>query len=70
MAVHFGKEILVMPDVESPTVEPTHPRVITIPVADWAKFEAWANAPAKLVPALVKLAATKAVWDDDATARS
>jgi uncharacterized protein (DUF1778 family) len=31
-------------------------RVVTIPGKDWAKFEAWASAPAKQVPALRKLA--------------
>jgi len=39
----------------------SHPRV-TIPAADWEKFEAWANAPAKPVPALAALAAIKPPW--------
>jgi hypothetical protein len=36
--------------------------IITIPAADWEKFEAWAHAPAKPVPALRELAATRPVW--------
>jgi uncharacterized protein (DUF1778 family) len=37
-------------------------RVVTIPAKDWAKFEAWASAPAKAVPALRKLAKTRPLW--------
>lgn len=40
-----------------------HPRV-TIPAADWARFEAWASRPAQSVPALRDLAATKPAWQD------
>jgi hypothetical protein len=40
-----------------------HPRV-TIPAADWEKFEAWAHAPAKAVPTLRKLAGTRPAWQD------
>jgi uncharacterized protein (DUF1778 family) len=40
-----------------------HPRV-TIPAADWEKFEAWAHSPARQVPALAQLAAAKPVWQD------
>jgi uncharacterized protein (DUF1778 family) len=35
---------------------------ISIPVKDWAAFEAWVQAPAKAVPALSKLAHQKPVW--------
>jgi len=38
-----------------------HP-IVTIPAADWEKFEAWANAPAKPSPPLRKLAKTKPAW--------
>ena len=34
-------------------------RVVTIPAEDWNRFEAWAGAPAKDVPALEELAATR-----------
>jgi uncharacterized protein (DUF1778 family) len=36
--------------------------VITIPAADWARFEAWAAEPAKDVPGLAELAARKPAW--------
>jgi uncharacterized protein (DUF1778 family) len=37
---------------------------VTIPAADWEKFEAWARAPAKPVPALRELAAHRPAWQD------
>jgi uncharacterized protein (DUF1778 family) len=37
---------------------------VTIPAAEWAKFEAWVDAPAKLVPALHKLASHPPIWQD------
>ena len=37
-------------------------RIVTIPVKDWARFEAWASSPAKDVPALRKLAKTRPAW--------
>jgi uncharacterized protein (DUF1778 family) len=40
-----------------------HP-IVTIPAADWDKFEAWAHAPAKPIPALRDLAATRPAWRD------
>jgi uncharacterized protein (DUF1778 family) len=39
-------------------------RIVTIPAADWEKFEAWRNAPAKEVPGLRELANTRPVWED------
>lgn len=39
-------------------------RAVTIPAKDWDKFEGWVNAPAKEVPALRKLAATRPAWQD------
>lgn len=39
-------------------------RLLTIPAADWQKFEAWAQAPAKDVPALVELAASRPAWQE------
>ncbi|MDD2703746.1 MAG: DUF1778 domain-containing protein [Acidocella sp.] len=39
-------------------------RIITIPAADWERFEAWALAPAKQVPALRDLAAAGPAWQD------
>lgn len=39
-------------------------RTVTIPAEDWEKFEAWVDAPARDVPALRKLAATRPAWRD------
>lgn len=39
-------------------------RTVTIPEADWEKFEEWVNAPAKTIPALRRLAATRPAWED------
>jgi uncharacterized protein (DUF1778 family) len=39
-------------------------RLVTIPAADWEKFEAWVDAPAKDVPALRELAASRPAWQD------
>ena len=37
-------------------------RIVTIPAEDWARFEAWAIAPAREVPALRKLSKTRPAW--------
>ncbi len=37
-------------------------RVVTIAEADWERFEAWAAAPAREIPALRRLAATPPAW--------
>jgi uncharacterized protein (DUF1778 family) len=39
-------------------------RRVTILAADWDKFEAWANAPARDIPALRALADSRPVWRD------
>jgi uncharacterized protein (DUF1778 family) len=39
-------------------------RIVTIPAEEWEKFEAWVEAPAKNVPALRKLSATRTAWQD------
>jgi uncharacterized protein (DUF1778 family) len=39
-------------------------RIVTIPAADWDKFEAWAHQPAKPVPALRDLASIRPAWQD------
>ena len=39
-------------------------RMVTIAAADWERFEAWAHAPAKPVPALRELSATRPAWQD------
>lgn len=50
--------------LEAAELELLDQRTITIPTADWERFEAWATAPAKSVPALRDLATTKPVWKD------
>ena len=37
-------------------------RLVTIPAADWEKFEAWAKKPARTITPLVKLAKSKPTW--------
>lgn len=37
-------------------------RLVIIPADHWEKFEGWVNAPAKEVPALRKLSATRPAW--------
>ena len=37
--------------------------VVTIPADDWEKFEAWAERPAEVIPALRDLFATKPTWE-------
>jgi uncharacterized protein (DUF1778 family) len=39
-------------------------RLVTISAADWEKFETWASAPARTIPALQRLAATRPAWQD------
>jgi uncharacterized protein (DUF1778 family) len=36
--------------------------IVTIPAGKWAQFEAWAQAPAKEIPALRKLSAARLAW--------
>ena len=50
--------------LEAAEMEMLDRRLVTIPAADWEKFEAWAHAPAKDIPALRELAATRPVWQD------
>ena len=50
--------------LEAAEVELIAHRIVTIPAADWEKFEAWARRPAKPVAALRKLAATRPAWRD------
>ncbi len=38
--------------------------IVTIPAADWEKFEAWVGAPAKEIPSLKELAASRPAWQD------
>ena len=50
--------------LEAAEIELIEHRLVTIPAADWEKFEAWAHQPSKEVPALRDLAASRPVWRD------
>jgi uncharacterized protein (DUF1778 family) len=50
--------------VEAAEAEILDRSIVTIPATDWARFEAWVDAPAKDIPALRKLAAHKPSWRD------
>lgn len=39
-------------------------RIVTIPADDWEEFEAWVSSPAKDVPELRRLAASRPAWQD------
>lgn len=50
--------------IEAAEMELLDHRIVTIPAAEWERFEAWAHAPAKPVPALHNLSATRPAWRD------
>jgi uncharacterized protein (DUF1778 family) len=50
--------------LEAAEMDVLEQRTVTIPAEAWEKFEAWVNAPAKDVPALRRLAATRPAWQD------
>jgi len=50
--------------IEAAEMEVLEHRIVTIPAEHWKKFEAWVDAPAKEVPALRKLAASRPIWQD------
>ena len=50
--------------IEAAEMDVLEHRRVTIPAEDWEKFERWVHAPAKEVPALQKLAATRPAWQD------
>ncbi len=50
--------------LEAAEMEVLDHRLVTISAVDWEKFEAWAYAPAKDVPALRVLATSRPVWQD------
>ncbi|MGX5847035.1 type II toxin-antitoxin system TacA family antitoxin [Mesorhizobium sp. PL10] len=50
--------------VEAAEMEVLDSRIVTIPAADWEKFEEWAKSPPRSLPGLRKLAASKPVWQD------
>lgn len=50
--------------VEAAEVELVHQNRVVIPAADWEKFEAWANSPAKDIAPLRDLAEKTPAWRD------
>jgi len=48
--------------LEAAEIELMDRRLVTIPAAEWEKFEAWAAAPARDVPELRALAASPPAW--------
>ena len=50
--------------VEAAEMDVLNHRFVTIPAADWEKFEAWVDAPAREVPALRDLATSVPAWQD------
>ncbi|TPI31801.1 DUF1778 domain-containing protein [Mesorhizobium sp. B3-1-6] len=50
--------------VEAAEMEVLDGRIVTIPAADWERFEAWAKSAPKKLPGLQRLAASRPVWQD------
>lgn len=50
--------------IEAAEIDLLDRSAVTIPAEDWERFEAWVDAPAKNVPALRKLSATRPAWRD------
>jgi uncharacterized protein (DUF1778 family) len=48
--------------LEAAELELMDRRLVTIAAAEWEKFEAWASAPARDVPELRALAASRPAW--------
>ena len=50
--------------IEAAELELMERRVIEIPAEAWEKFEAWAKAPPRDVPAIRKIAEMKPPWEN------
>ncbi|HTU22721.1 MAG TPA: DUF1778 domain-containing protein [Gemmataceae bacterium] len=50
--------------IEAAEIDVLDRRLVTIPAEQWERFEAWVNSPAKDVPELRKLAATRPAWQE------
>ena len=50
--------------IEAAELELMESRIVTIPAADWERFEEWVNSPPKDLPKLRRLLASPPVWDD------
>jgi uncharacterized protein (DUF1778 family) len=49
--------------IEAAEIDVLGRSVVTIPAADWERFELWLKAPAKEVPGLRSLADSRPVWE-------
>ncbi|MDO9415276.1 type II toxin-antitoxin system TacA family antitoxin [Pararhizobium sp.] len=50
--------------IEAAEISVMENRIVEIAAADWAKFEAWAEAPARAIPELAQLAVSRPKWQD------
>lgn len=50
--------------VEAAEADLLERRIVTIPAEDWSRFEAWVDSPARDIPELRKLAASRPEWQD------
>jgi uncharacterized protein (DUF1778 family) len=50
--------------VEAAEIELVHQNIVVIPAADWERFEAWVDSPARDVPAIRDLAGSTPAWRD------
>jgi uncharacterized protein (DUF1778 family) len=50
--------------IEAAEADVLERRLVIIPAAEWEKFEAWVDSPAKDVPGLRKLVATPPKWQE------
>src|SRR5262252_6176064 len=48
--------------LEAAEIDVLERRTVTIPAKDWARFEAWAAKPARVLPALKELARKPPTW--------
>lgn len=49
--------------VDAAETEVLERRIVTIPAADWERFEAWAARPGATIPQLTELAKRRPTWD-------
>ena len=59
---NFKDEQPLCQAVEAAEVDLFQQGTVVIPAANWKKFEAWVNEPARNVPALRNLARTRPAW--------
>lgn len=50
--------------LEAAEIDVLEHRIVTIPAAEWEKFEAWMTRPPETIPALQQLASLSPAWQD------